>query len=235
MANVMKLSLTQCMHVVFSGGPGIYSRKTDDNLISWMNINSFLKTKKGPGVGYWAPCWGPLLLWYRAVSPGGDPTITTLDSPDDAPVHQQLLDVLWVGQKATPVGKQLLLFSLTPTRAALLPELTWHVLFGRLTREVRRWVDVNYGDDCHGNDGSSVQWHLSCCGGFSPADWCASKGWAAPRCAKHQMASPRAELLAQCHPSVDSFGAGLASSLLHAGAKAQAQWFLSVPAKMTQV
>ena len=41
--------------------------------------------------------------------------------------------------------------------------------------------------------------------------------------AKQQMASPWAELLARCHPSVDISGAGLASSLLQAGVKAQAE------------
>lgn len=128
-------------------------------------------------------------------------------------------------RKATPVGKQLLLFSLTPTRHKSYPFSRANLVhpFGRI-REVRRWMDVSSGESCHGNDGGSVQWHLSCCGGLSPADQCASRGWAAPRGAKHQMASPRAELLAQCHHSVNSFGAGPASSSLHAGDKAQAQW-----------
>lgn len=44
-------------------------------------------------------------------------------------------------------------------------------LFGRLIREVRRWTDVSDGEGCHGKGGSSVQWHLSCCGRFSPAHY----------------------------------------------------------------
>lgn len=47
-----KLPLKQCMDVVFSGGPGIYSRKIDDNLISWLNINSFLRTIKRTKIDY---------------------------------------------------------------------------------------------------------------------------------------------------------------------------------------
>lgn len=57
------------LHVVFSGGPGIYSKTTDHNLIPWLNINSFLRTKKATGICYWAPHWVPLLLWEWAGLP----------------------------------------------------------------------------------------------------------------------------------------------------------------------
>lgn len=49
------------------------------------------------------------------------------------------------------------------------------------------------------------------------------QGQAASSSTKHPMASPRAELLAQCHHSVNSFGAGLDSSPLRAGDGAQVQ------------
>lgn len=49
------------------------------------------------------------------------------------------------------------------------------------------------------------------------------QGLSSTQSCKHQMASPRAELLAQCYHSGNSFGAGLDSSPLCVGAKAQAQ------------
>ena len=50
------------LHVVFSGGPGIYSKTTDHNLIPWLNSSSFLRTNKATRICYWAPRWVPLLL-----------------------------------------------------------------------------------------------------------------------------------------------------------------------------
>lgn len=47
--------------------------------------------------------------------------------------------------------------------------------FGRLIREFRRGMDVADGNGCHGNGGSHVLWHLSCCGGFRPAEGCAAR------------------------------------------------------------